>query len=467
MEYRNQTWSVVCTARAPEHIINSFIKHYASLNPDKIYIFFDDAQFASYDQHIAPGKVIPFICDDSYWATVPKIPPTKNPGVRPDGVEIRQHTNMLYAREIMSSDWLLHVDSDELVRTKRTVASVLSELPEHVFSVCLKNYEAVYTKEVEIGGEFDTPYFKRYLPNREVLAKYYAPELINFSRGGFWGVETGKSFVRKSPVVFKMSVHRPVPFDTSLISNIKTNDLELLHFEGQSYDLFKEKSFLRSRKKVATLMPDRFSHRLEKIEQVYAAHGDAGLRRLYNDFYVMSERKIEAAISDGFVQKKPFKSESNSKYLFAPSINPLEEERNQQLSLWQGTILRTFHNSYLAFDNERGHVVGASIAQLTRLTSMLPIEIAFINETEAMLFYRNFSEMSYLAAPINSSLQVTSFKRDATIFSISSEMDTRRQFALRTDMGYLRTSPNGEVRVNSSEPREWEMLYPKVIYPQL
>jgi hypothetical protein len=57
MEYRNQTWSVVCTARAPEHIINSFIKHYASLNPDKIYIFFDDHNFASYDQHIAPGKL--------------------------------------------------------------------------------------------------------------------------------------------------------------------------------------------------------------------------------------------------------------------------------------------------------------------------------------------------------------------------------------------------------------------------
>jgi hypothetical protein len=469
MESRNNTWSVACTIRAPQHITDAFLRHYASLNPSKIYLFFDDAAMADYDQSIAPGRVISFICDDHYWRNVPKISPTKQPGVRPSGVEIRQHTNMLYAREIMATDWLLHVDSDEMLFAKKDVKSVLSEFPQHVFSICLKNYEAVYPKVIDVGEEFSTHYFKRYFPEKSILSKYYAEDLVSFSRGGFWGVETGKSFVRKHPEIFKMSVHRPIPLDPNLIANAKTNDLELLHFEGQSYELFKEKCLRRSRKKVATLMPDRFTKRLEKIESVIASNGEHGLKELYKSFYVMDSKTLSEAIADGFVEKKVWNQSQSTTSDLITGNNPLEEERSQRVSLWHGTVIRTFHNNYISYDNEENSISVANAYQLSRPGKFSPLEIQFLQDETAVLFYRTFLEIFYIAQPSidNSNVTVTPRKEDALIFKVTRNPYDVSPFFLRAEKGFLRVSPQGHVTFDSPDPLEWESLYIKVVYPQL
>lgn len=467
MEYRNTTWSVACTIRAPEHVTNAFLKHYASLNPDRIYLFFDDAEFNTFDSTIAPGKIIAFTCDENYWKNVPKIHPTKNPGVRPSGIEIRQHTNMLYAREIMSSDWLLHVDSDEFLFAKKDVASVLSNYPSHVFSICLKNYEAVYTKAVEAGEEFSTNFFKTYHPDRDTLLKYYSEDIIEFSRGGFWGVETGKSFVRKSPDIFKMSVHRPVPFDPNLIANAKTNDLELLHFEGQSFELFKEKCYLRSKKNVAQLMPDRFSKRLEKIDEVIDLYGDEGLKELYNKFYVMKEEKLSSAINDGFVEEKHWLKDSVVSHDLLASNNPLEEERGQSLSLWQGIIARTFHNTYLAYDTESEKITSVTAFRLSQHKNFIPIEVQIVQDKFSILFYKTFMGAFYLSLGKRSKYLFSKDKKEATFFKVFTHKQVNYTFSLRSTSGYLKVSPNGEVSFNSQKALEWEMLNLKEVYPQL
>lgn len=467
MENRDNTWSVACTIRAPQHITDAFLRHYASLNPNKIYLFFDDATMSDYDASIAPGRVITFICDDYYWANVPKIPPTRQPGVRPSGVEIRQHTNMLYAREIMSTDWLLHVDSDEMLYAKKDVKSVLSGFPDNVFSICLKNFEAVYSKSPKVGDEFSTQYFKRYLPEKNILSKYYPDDLISFSRGGFWGVETGKSFVRKAPEIFKMSVHRPVPLNPSLITNAKTNDLELLHFEGLNYELFKEKCLRRSRQKVATLMPDRFSKRLEKIESIISTEGERGLEKLYESFYVMNEKTLAEAISDGFIEKKPWNDTKNTIIDHITGNNPLEEERSQRLSLWHGTIVRTFHNNYLAYDTEKLAISVANGYQLSRLGKFTPIEIQFLDVDRAVLFYKTFLNIYYIKKPTTPDVTVTPNKQHAEIFEVIRTSDAPGLFFLKTATGFLRVSPQGSIAFDSQEPLEWESLYSKVIYPQL
>ncbi|MBH3363692.1 MULTISPECIES: glycosyltransferase family 2 protein [Pseudomonas] len=467
MENRNNTWSVACTIRAPQHITDAFLRHYASLNPEKIYLFFDDASMSDYDSSIAPGRVITFICDDHYWKNVPKIAPTKQPGVRPTGVEIRQHTNMLYAREIMSTDWLLHVDSDEILYAKKDVRSVLSKFPENVFSVCLKNYEAVYPRVIGVGEEFHTQYFKRYFPEKGILSKYYDEELISFSRGGFWGVETGKSFVRKGPEIFKMSVHRPIPLNPNLIANAKTNDLELLHFEGQSYELFKEKCLRRSRKKVATLMPDRFTKRLEKIESIISTDGERGLKELYKSFYVMDEDTLSSAISDGFVEEKPWRNKESTVIDYITGNNPLEEERSQRVSLWHGTVVRTFHNNYLAYDADELGITVANGYQLSRQGKFTPLEIQFIGEDKAVLFYKTFLNIYYVARSDTGVEHLSEHKQSATIFDVIYCSDTASAFFLKGVNGYLRVSPQGNVTFDSPEPLDWESLYAKVVHPQL
>jgi len=467
MKYRNNTWSVACTIRAPEHVTNAFLRHYESLNPDRIYLFFDDPEFAAFDNTIAAGKIICFTCDDEYWKNVPKIFPTKNPGTRPAGIEIRQHTNMLYAREIMSSSWLLHVDSDELLFAKKEVGSVLASYPDNVFSICLKNYEAVYTREVNPGDEFSTNFFKTYYPDRDTLLNYYSDDIVDFSRGGFWGVETGKSFVRKGHDIFKMSVHRPVPNDTNLIANAKTYDLELLHFEGQSFELFKEKCYLRSKKNVALLMPDRFSKRLKKIEDTINQQGDKGLRDLYEKFYIMNRKQIESALSDGFIEEKNWSSSPISRYNLLPSNNPLEEERGQSLSLWQGILARTFHNSYLAYDMETGEITTATAFKLCHNKKIIPVEIKIIENKFSILFYRTFMDIFYLSIDKNSDSLFSQEKKNATFFELLDHKQAIYTFSLRSTSGYLKVSPNGSVIFDSPQALEWEKLCLKVVYPQL
>jgi len=352
---------------------------------------------------------------------------------------------------------------------KKDVKTVLSEFPRHVFSICLKNYEAVYPKIIGVGEEFSTHYFKRYFPEKSILLKYYAEDLISFSRGGFWGVETGKSFVRKHPEIFKMSVHRPIPLDPNLIANAKTNDLELLHFEGQSYELFKEKCLRRSRKKVATLMPDRFTKRLEKIESVIASSGEQGLKDLYKSFYVMEPSTLAEAIADGFVEKKVWNKSQSDVSDLVTGNNPLEEERSQKISLWHGTVIRTFHNNYLSYDSEDSNISVANAYQLSRPGKFQPLEVQFLKNEKAILFYRNFLEIFYVSQPSMQDKVVT-FKPNKDgilIFDVVRTPEYTDSFFLKTINGFLRVSPQGHITFDSPDPLDWENLSAKSVYPQL
>ncbi|WP_459208222.1 glycosyltransferase family 2 protein [Pseudomonas sp. MLB6B] len=457
------SWSVASTIRAPRHQVDAFISHYLKLGADKVYVFFDDANFSDYDKDSFGSRVEATICDEEYWTSVPDLPPVPPIKSRPDTVEIRQHANMLAARIRMSSEWLLHVDVDELVYARKEVSSVLSAFPENVFSVVLRTLEAVYDRVADLEEDFKTYYFRRFTRNDSILSKFFEEEVKSVSWGGYWGVTTGKTFVRKSPEIKRMSVHRPVPLSARLFENVETDLLDMLHFEGQSYPSFKEKSLLRIQKDVAKLMNARFKRRLAIIKKHFDEKGEDGLLEAYKKFYVMSGKTLDEAISLGFVTRIDWDNYGSSSDALNLVSNPVHH-RGQKISSWQGRIIKTAHSRYLSCDDSL--IVAASDpAQLTKPESnIMPVEI-FEVDGMARLLCRNIDGNLYATVQADKSILLQPDIANSSSFEvITSDNDG---ISLRFEGKYVCAAKDGLIIVNRDSASDWETFRIKEVYPQV
>lgn len=459
----NGSWSVVSTVRAPKHQVDTFINHYLNLGADKVYICFDDVGFSDFDRELFGDRVVASVCDEQYWSSVQRISPYSGLKGRPDTIEIRQHINMLAARARTSSEWLLHVDVDEIVYARKPVSEVLAEFPEKVFSVVLRTLEAVYDRVPDDGEDFKTHYFRKFTRNDSVLSKFFDDELKGVSWGGYWGVTIGKTFVRKSPKIKRMSVHRPVPLDANLYENMETDYLEMLHFEGQSYPAFKEKSLLRIQKDVAKLMNVRFKKRLRLIKEYFDKSGDDGLLDVYKKFYVLSGDALKDAMSLGFVVSIKWDEYKGVAGDAAPLSNPVHY-RGQSISSWQGDILKTAHSGYLAINDS--HVVASyDPAALTKAAlRLIPVEI-FINNSSATLVAREEAGNLYGEVREDGSIRMQAYIEKGSKFDVLDRGEIG--ICLSLDGKYVCATKDGGVLVNRESSSAWETFQVRRVFPQV
>lgn len=454
------SWSVAVTARAPAYQVNEFLEHYVGLGADRVFLFFDDENYVDFDRDKFSGVVIPFVCTQEYWNTVYKAPPMSDRVGRPDAVEIRQGVNALFAREIMHSDWLLHVDIDEFIYVKKDVSEVLSSYPDSVFSVLLRTLEAVYPDVRSPGAETDTVYFKKSVAQKDLLRQIYSEEILQCATNGLWGTIIGKSFIRKHPEVKSMSVHWPTPVDSSLSVNVPTYYIDLLHFEGQSFDLFKEKCLLRIFKNVAKHMPGTYKVRLGICKREYEKNGDSGLLDVYKQFYVMDEETLEKAMGLGIVVKLNWSlgKVSPEKLLINNPIFDL----GARISNWSGSILRTTHNTYLAVDIPSKNVVAATAVDILTKRTLSPLEVETY-ENSARLFCK-IEEKIIGFEVIDGKLKACANPIEACLFGMHRQ---GAKIFLKHDSDYVSVSPAREVTVNKGKASTWEGLTVKNICPQL
>lgn len=454
------TWSVAVTARAPAYQVDEFLEHYIGLGADRVFLFFDDEAYSSYDAPRFSGKVISFVCNDAYWATAFVAPPMLAKIGRPDAIEIRQGANALFAREIMHSDWLLHVDVDEFIYAKKNVQDVLGDIPGNVFSVLLRTLEAVYDEVKLPGQEAKTNYFKKSVGQRDLLKQIYSEEILSCANNGLFGTITGKSFIRKHPEIKSMSVHWPFPVDLSLKTNVSTYYIDLLHFEGQSFQLFKDKFKLRVYKNVAKYMPATYKVRLDICKREFDLRGEQGLLNVYKDLYVMPPDKLKKAIDLGIVVEVDWSlgGISNHKILINNPIYDL----GSRISNWSGTILKTFHNSYMVYDSSLNKIRAGNAAEVVRNKNVIPVEIE-VFDSEARLFVRSGHKLLKVSI-MDGDLIASPEPANALMFNFY----TRDGFSFLQYKGkYLSVSPSNQVTVIKEAPSLWERLQLKDIHPQL
>jgi hypothetical protein len=295
MNLTSTSWSVAATVRAPEVHVNLFLSHYLSLGAERIFIHFDDPLQQCFDHAIGDGRMTPFTCDSQYWS--------ERGIARPDNLNDRQLTNLAHAARLNRSEWLLHVDCDELLASTRNIDEILSEHhDDRVFSLRLEPMEAVYTAAPTVP--FATTYFRRALrSNRDseaLLAQIYG-DLAPLCRFGLFGHRAGKSFLRMGRVIESWNCHRAVPQDKRLVVDVKEPRIELLHFDAMEFKFWREKFLRRISGEVAAGMSKVRLDQIRKIRETADSEGEPGLFRLYSRMHVMSVDKLNLAIASGFV----------------------------------------------------------------------------------------------------------------------------------------------------------------------
>lgn len=291
-------WSVVCTVKSTEIYLTRFIEHYAKLGAYEIFIYFDDPARTDHCRDTAAHKVVITICDSAYWGE--KV-------VKNENIESRQILNFLDAKSKTKSDWLLHVDVDELLFARAQVSKVLSKLPDTTFSVLVKPLEAVWENPPHTHNVFDTPWFRRALSYRklDVIERVFAPEIASLTRNGLFGHLRGKSFTNTHHDIARAGIHFCKPKNKALDCNVNTKHLDLLHFEAMTYEDWKQRALARmSGQIVALRMSDSRKIQMALIASTYKTQGDQGLLELYNAMNVFNPSQLRDARRLGFVVER-------------------------------------------------------------------------------------------------------------------------------------------------------------------
>lgn len=299
---RTSSWAVVATVRAPKSIVDGFISHYLRTDADEIHIFFDDPDVAKCDPSFLENPRLTITaCTDSLWRERKSRYPLLISG-RPDNVEGRQFSNYLAIQENSGCDWILNIDVDELLISTRSVSDILSEIPSNVFSVGIKPLEAAYSDFPVENNIFDTNLFKQpYNASPQFVADEFRKELLA-NAYGFWGHRRGKGFFRRSETIMTLSCHFPKPLNPRLHHRLYHPELELLHFECMTYELFHEKRARRiSGKSLTTRIHRTTKARLSHFKSIAESGGRPATRELFAHMNIFSGKRLERALEVGFL----------------------------------------------------------------------------------------------------------------------------------------------------------------------
>lgn len=299
------TWAVVATVRAPSEMVNVFIAHYLRLGANEIHVFFDDPELTKHDTNLSEDPRLRIsVCDDEFWRASDAIYPLMIAG-RPDNVEGRQFSNYLRVQRESNCDWILNVDVDELLIACRNVSDILSDSPPNVFMIGARPLEAVYTTPPNLQDLFDTTYFKQpYQGYPKFVEAEFRPELLP-NKYGFWGHRRGKGFFRRAETIKTLSCHFPEPLNPALHHRLFHPELELLHFECMTFDLFHEKRIRRITGDSLTTRIHRVTKaRLKHFKREFDRGGEKATRELYEHMNVFSGARLARAIKAGFLVER-------------------------------------------------------------------------------------------------------------------------------------------------------------------
>lgn len=292
-------WSVVTTVKADKELIELFIQHHLSQGVNHIFIYLDDPlDFDILSLNDRFDNVTFNICDDNFWSKNYEFKNLDFNG-RPDGVEARQMHNVIHALKNVKTKWLACIDIDEFIYSDRSISDVLEYIPDNIFSVRVKPFEAIYKDNVPNNYDdvVKTKYFKHHTRRVDKFFwnEIYPNELIH--KAGFFGHITGKCFFRTDEPLKWPGLHNFNPLDMTLKTNFIVDEFKLLHFEALTNDFFIKKTLNRINKIFNVTNLDAPSvQRIENLKKIHAEKGIDGLSSAYKKMHVLSENTLNKAM---------------------------------------------------------------------------------------------------------------------------------------------------------------------------
>jgi hypothetical protein len=295
LQFASGSWSVVSLIRAPEEYVSQFVSHYLRMGAERIFVFLDDPNMASIGPQQHDQRLEAAVCDEAFWA---------ENGGRPIAIESRQGRIVRRAQQECATEWLLHVDVDELLFSTESVEARLATLEPDVFSALVRPIEAIYERVPERPEEvFATRWFKRNTQIGDVLRNVYG-DISGLSRGGLFGHVHGKSFFRAAVPIKHFSVHEPRPHAANMKVGVPLTGMELLHYDAMTPDVWKEKFSRRlSGQLVAQGMAPK---RIAQLQTIAASidMGSSELLSLYKRMHVFPTARLAFPVAEGMVVER-------------------------------------------------------------------------------------------------------------------------------------------------------------------
>ena len=434
-------WSIVVTAKAPVEMINIFLEHHLKLNPKEIFLYLDAPQdFQKEDDFINDQRIKFYHCTKDFWIKRDHFHILRyKKGERPESVEYRQYHNMLDAHSKSEAEWLLMMDIDELVYTKKDISEVLSIYPSNVFSVRCAPIEAIYkdTPPQNMESVFSTPYFKYRKKFNYAYWDAIYPNKDLRHKSGFFGHISGKSFLRTSEEVFAPSCHLSSPVDKELAHGINCEDILIQHFEAMAPELFAEKNYKRITSEYHVPFLEKGSkHRIAHIRERFLKEGFSSFYKIYNEMHVLASPIMQKAIEDGFII----------------NINEIEEQEPK--------MVVTHHNTILCVDLSDNIVKAVDLKQVSN-ANFVPLNFSHTYKSDSILqkgyfYFKKDTFPVYLYIDRFNQIRISKNKK-AQLLEFTRH--PKNKFSLTLNSKALRANPNGIVKIDADKISTWEQFY--------
>ena len=321
------TLATTTTIQAPLEETLAFVSYHLQCGVDRMYLFFDDPEDEAFPVLQDHAQLTCVLCDDTHWT---------NLGVEDiSSVQNRQRANATYAfrwAEEEGIDWVVHIDSDELLRTPKPANKYFSMVSSGVDVVLLPVMEAV-PQGLQYHHPFRDINLFKYFPR--VRGDNSHLSMISLERGRYWihsqlwrrkkqvatalgcdhsqivgryllGHMAGKSATRTTANVAGIENHRPVPNSGEVLGASVATDAAVLHFDCRGFAQWKVK-WARRVNGTVDFDISRFSpHRrrqLRVFRDAYSQENERALRDLYRRWYFMSDRERSILRTLGLVKK--------------------------------------------------------------------------------------------------------------------------------------------------------------------
>lgn len=434
-------WSVVVTVKAPLDLIVIFINYYLQKGAKNIYIYLDDPIDFKYKEIIEDkylDRIDIEICNELYWGKDYCFNNLMFSG-RPDSIEDRQKHNTIHALNKCNTKWLLSIDIDEFIYSDKDINDYLKIIPNNIFSLRVKPYEAVYLNKgpEEFSEIFTTPYFKHREKRidpffwNNIYPEFYPQE------GGLFGHRIGKAFIRTDEALKYTGLHNFYAINSSLKNMFYAYELKLLHFESLTSNLFIQKTINRFTGVYNISMLGKLEKlRLQRLSELYKDKGNEGLRDAYNEMYVLNNELISKGISLNLIDEIDLNKKA-SKFIYA---------------------IQNIHRDLLIYDFKEEQAKFINKNKNINFEEISYIQILFDIEQKIAALFTIYKEKVYYFYLNRFNVLMTYPTSQAMFFNFECIDRITWQFGLGLDNKFFTATPNGEFKLRAEEMKDWELF---------
>ncbi|MGH7988387.1 MAG: glycosyltransferase family 2 protein [Candidatus Binataceae bacterium] len=227
--------AIVCTVRTDEATLTRWIAYHRHCGVDRFLLFFDYADDPVIERFERDDCVTITRWDAAHWARATTLP--ANPAL--DERQIFNTACALTAARRDGIEWLLHIDTDELLYVPgHDLRRYLARNGRSADAMTFQTLEAMPKAACQRHVFEEIRWFKR--SRSPIRGAGLAARLLGcgtlFRHGLVKGHAIGKSIVRVAADVGIIGVHKPFATPGHSLPTIVARDAYLLHFDCCTYD---------------------------------------------------------------------------------------------------------------------------------------------------------------------------------------------------------------------------------------